>query len=177
MLLFLLKNKSFIFRYDIIVPRFGYFVPQPKNLFSFVDHLKQSEILNIISVGAGYGFFEMLLHNLTDINIKVSDIVPPDIRHFPMKNYTALEHIKKNENEDVCFMFVWPPVEDWVYESIKYLRQKNKSVIMAGGLYDGCCWNDTLDDEFTENWTLVYDDWFYTYQGIDVEYFKIFKPL
>ena len=50
-------------------------------------------------------------------------------------------------------------------------------IIMAGGLYSGCCWNDDLDNEFSDNWIMVYEDWFDTYQGIDVEFFRIYKPI
>lgn len=176
-LMALLKNNKLTFRYMVVCPVFGYFVPPPKNLFRFIDEINRIDIRHIISVGAGNGFFEMILHNLTNIHIEVSDIVPPETRHFPIINYTSLEHIKKNETKEMCAMFVWPPEEEWVTESVRYLREKKKMIIMAGGLYSGCCWNDDLDNEFSDNWIMVYEDWFDTYQGIDVEFFRIYKPL
>ena len=170
-------GKSFSGRFQHIVPKFGYGIPKFENLVGLSDKITELGVTNIISVGSGCGFFELLLANLNRAKIDVSDIVPPDIIHYPTKNYTAKEHIDNTENTQTSILFNWPPVEDWVIETVKYYRDSGFKgyAIFVGGLYDGCCWNDELEEEMDEHWENVYDEFYDTFQGIDVEYMRIYK--
>tara|TARA_B100000787_G_scaffold169879_1_gene162692 strand:+ start:1783 stop:2424 length:642 start_codon:yes stop_codon:yes gene_type:complete len=170
-------GKSFSGRFLNIVPIFGYGIPKFENLNGLSEKITELDISNIISVGSGCGFFELLLANLNQVKIDASDLVPPSILHYPTKNFTAKEHIDTTENKQTSLMFNWPPVEDWVIEAVKHYKESGFTgyTIFVGGLYDGCCWSDELEEEMNEYWEKVYEEFYDTFQGIDVEYMRIYK--
>ena len=175
----ILLSNSIHYRYKCVVPNYGYGVPEYEPLLEVSEKLDSLGIKEILSVGAGCGFFDLILSNLNrKLSIESSDIVPPEIRHYPIINYTGIEHIENTQFKNYALLFVWPPGEKWVSETIERYRSKgieHKYIILVGSVYEwGGCWSDMLSEEL-EQWEQIDND-VYTYRNFDeTEYIKIYR--
>lgn len=174
----ILKSNCIHNRYINIVPYFGYGIPEFNSLVSLSKKLDEIGITELLSLGAGNGFYELLLCNYNrKLSIESSDIVPPDLRHYPIINYTGIEHIENTKLKNFSLIFVWPPGEKWVPETIEKYRNtciKNKIIILIGSVYEyGGCMSDSLETEL-KNWCILDDDIYYT-NFDETEVIKIFK--
>lgn len=174
----ILASNCVHYRYINVIPYFGYGVPDYKSLVSLSDLIDSIDIKEIISLGAGCGFYDMLLCNYNrKITIESSDIVPPDMRHYPIINYTGIEHIENTKHKNYALLFVWPPGEKWVPETIEKYRNtslEKKIIILVGSVYEyGGCMSDLLETELN-HWELINDDIFYT-NFDETEVIKIYR--
>lgn len=170
------------YRYENVVPMFGYGIPKVENLFNMVTKITELGISNIFSVGCGNAFFEMLLICLIpSLNIKATDIIPPkDYLYLPISNIDdkyMIKNIKKDLFKDIkVLLFVWPDPDKWVSKLIEIYRKNNKLeyLILVGEIFDGgSCMTHELYLEL-ENWEIVYEDYYDSFQGLN-EYIKIYK--
>ena len=159
------------------MPYFGYGIPDYKHILELSNKINELKIKEILSLGCGCGFFDLLLNNLNkNVKIESSDIVPPDTRHVPIFNYTAIEHINITNLQEFVLLIVWPPREQWVTEIIKKYKEiniKNKIVILVGSVYeDGGCWTEQLEEEL-ENSIQLYSSYYTNFD--ETEYINIYQ--
>lgn len=138
--------ESFILR-EVLVKKFSWAIPNKEALTAIASLGKP-----IVEVGAGSGYWAMLLQNMGVTVVPIDKTPPPNT--FAAKRYTQ---IIKGSCEDLpnfpgyVLMLCWPPYDKpLAADAIK--TYQGSTIIYIGEGYGGC----TGDDEFHK---LLNADW------------------
>lgn len=153
------KNDYGIMRYTIVIPKFGYGVPDKVSICEITKFIKEENIAHILSIGSGVGFVECYINILLGRNtITATDpLLSHGLEENIINRWMEIEKLDHNEAIEKYgssidgILLNWSAMDAWFGETVREAVRLRIKYIIYIGETGGCpCTGDEETLEYID---------------------------